>query len=57
MTSKANVLAAAVHEIDRYLSRDMFRHAYDPQQITRILLVRNAMEDLREELDTPLEEA
>jgi hypothetical protein len=52
----SDALSYAVQQIDSYLSNPVFRGAYQGGLRTRILLVRNAMEDLREELDTPDEE-
>ena len=50
-----DILTHAVREIDTYLQQPMYR-AMDQGLRTRIRLVREAMEDLRRELDTPLEE-
>lgn len=49
----SNALSEAVSKIDRYLSEAPFKAMYQGELRTRILLVRNAMEDLCEELETP----
>jgi hypothetical protein len=49
----SDVLFDAVQDIDRYLSDPVFNETYQGSLRTRILLVRHAMDDLREELDTP----
>lgn len=46
-----HILADAVQDIDEYLKAHP--HAYQGALRTRILLVRNAMEDVREEMDIP----
>lgn len=48
----SDTLFDAVQEIDRYVNDPVFRDAYQGELRTRILLVRNAMEDLRDELET-----
>ena len=49
----SDVLADAIAEIDAYLGDPSFADVYQGALRTRILLVRQAMEDIREELDTP----
>jgi hypothetical protein len=49
----SDVLAEAVHQIDEYLSNPTYQAMYQGDVLTRIRLVRHAMEDLRQELDTP----
>jgi hypothetical protein len=49
----SDVLAEAVHQIDEYLTDPTFRESYQGDVLTRIRLVRHAMDDLRQELDTP----
>jgi hypothetical protein len=43
----------AVEQIDAYLRDPIFTEVYQGGLLTRIRLVRHAMEDLRQELDTP----
>jgi hypothetical protein len=53
----SDVLADAISQIDAYLSDPTFTDVYQGGLLTRIRLVRHAMEDLRQELETtPSEE-
>jgi hypothetical protein len=44
------VLANAVEDIDEHLDNPIYRRDYPRDVLTRILLVRHAMDDLRQEL-------
>jgi hypothetical protein len=48
-----DVLADAVKRIDFFLNDSKAKYAYQGDVLTRIRLVRHAMDDLRQELDTP----
>jgi hypothetical protein len=48
----SDILAAAVHQIDAYLSDPTFPEIYQGDVLTCIRLVRHAMDDLRQELET-----
>jgi hypothetical protein len=50
-----DVLAEAIEQINYYLGPN-FTHVYTGKYL-QIIKVRNAMEQLRQELDTPPEEA
>lgn len=49
----SDVLSEAVDEIDRYLSDEVFADVYTGDLRARIVAVRNEMEKIRVELDTP----
>jgi hypothetical protein len=52
----SDVLADAIDQIDQYLRHPTYQAMYQGGLLTRIRLVLHAMEDLRQELDTPPEE-
>jgi hypothetical protein len=48
----SDVLAEAITKIDAYLSDPAFHESYPGDLLTRIRLIRHAMDDLRQELET-----
>lgn len=49
----SDVLSDAIAEIDEYLANPHYKDWYDGDLLKRIIEVRNAMESVLRELDTP----